>query len=123
MYHLYEFLFQKLFPTASIDELKTYRETLEPSNYEMYQAVSGAMYSKEYKLFQLTDKELNQLGEDNSSQERYMRRTEDAISDSCDENKQGFYEAWDTLEKEELGIQFEVLRRKFLNERENIHSD
>ena len=123
MYHFYEFLFQKLFPTASIDELKRYRGSLEPSNYEMYQAVSGAMYSKEYKLFQLTDKELNQLGEDNSSQQGYMRRTEDAISDSSNDNKKGFYEAWETLEKEEKGIQFEVLRRKFLHERENIHSD
>jgi hypothetical protein len=122
MYNLYELLFQKLFPTASVDELKSYRDTLEPSNYEMYQVVSGAMYSKEYKLFALTDKELNQLGEDNSSQQRYMRRTEDAISDSSDDNKKGFYEAWEALEKEEEGIQFEVLRRKFLDKREDIGS-
>ncbi len=89
----YKFLFQKLFPSASVNELKTYRDTIEPSNYEMYQAVSGAIYSKEYKLFALTDKELNQVGEDTTPQQ-----------------------------KEEQGIKFEVLRRKFFHERENIGS-
>ncbi len=109
--------FRNIFPTYTIQQLEQYKAKLENTELELETLVNGAIISKRYKLYQLTDKELNDLGEDNYTQQRIMRRTEDAISDSSDENKRGFYTAWQELEEEEEGIRFEVSRRKFFQER------
>lgn len=110
-------LFTKLFPESSVEELKKLKESVDlRSEYDEF--LLGAIVSKEKKLYALTDTELNMLGDDNYKQQRYMRRSEDVVEDSCDENKKGFYTAWAELEEEEMGIKFEVSRRKFLDERE-----
>lgn len=121
---LRENLFRKLFPEFSVDELQNHLDNLKrPEDtlefeFQIYlENVRGALYSKKYKLYTLWDEELNILGDDNYQQQRYMRRCEDAVEDSSEENKKGFYQAWAELEDEEQGIQFEVSRRKFLDER------
>jgi hypothetical protein len=99
-----------VFQESSLYDLKLYKDKL-------IELLDGAIYSKEYKLYLLTDKELNQLGEDNYQHQRYMRRSEDTVETSSDENKRGFNQEWSELEKEEEGIRFEVSRRTFLDKR------
>ena len=118
MNNLYEELSTKLFLDISIDIFKEYLKTLALSTFEK----EGALYSKQHKLYTLSDEELETLHTENYKQHRYMRRCEDAIEDSSDENKSGFYQAWDDLEDEDIGIQFEASRRKFLKEWKDTRS-
>lgn len=118
MNNLYEELSTKLFLDVSIDMFKEYLKTLALSTFEK----EGVLYSKEHKLYTLCDEELETLQTENYKQQRYMRRCEDAVADSSEENKSGFYQAWDDLEEEDIGIQFESSRRKFLKEWKDTRS-
>jgi hypothetical protein len=130
----YDTLYTTIFPTYTVEQLIQYRQ--EFNNYvnqnrdkldqddlnDVYSFddhLGGAILSKKYKLYELTDEDLWKINEENYKEQRSMQKCEDAVSASNEDNKRGFYATWSQLEDEMEGISFEVSRRKFFEKRSN----
>jgi hypothetical protein len=126
-----EYFYTTIFLNYTLEQLKEHKEKV----YDHYETltnkedrtecfdyanlVRAAIYSKKYDLHELSDRELDDYSEANYQQQQYMRRCEDAVEDSEDDNKKGFYSEWNELQEEEEGLYFEISRRTFIRERSN----
>ena len=130
----YNTFYSTIFPIYTFEQLIHYkqeliryveenRETMKEEDLKLYIAfdwhLEGAIISKKLNLYSLDDEDLREMRNDNYKQQRYMKRCEDAIEESSEDNKKGFYEQWAELEEEMDGIEFEFSRRKFFEERSN----
>lgn len=130
----YDTFYTKIFPIYTLEELIQYKEELikyieenkekmKEEDLKLYISfdwhLQGAIISKKLNLSSLQYEDLREMRSDNYKQQRYMQRCEEAIEESSEDNKKGFYMQWSELEEEMDGIEFEISRRKFFEERSN----